>query len=149
MRPCLSSDKTRKGWLFHSWSLSRSLLSHSPSIVAGGQGLLFLEMCVHVIWLVLFNASEDWATIITCDLSLYLSVAPYLTWNDNHKLAIVIYISAEGGCTFSGGEGNCVYWYDARGQSSTHLKWQQMWISFPPPSKSLHAPLPLYVHSAH
>lgn len=24
-------------------------LSHSPSIVAGGQGLLFLEMCVHVI----------------------------------------------------------------------------------------------------
>lgn len=28
---------------------------------------------------------------------------------------------------------------DARGQSITHLKWQQMWISFPPPSKSLHA----------
>ncbi len=40
-------------------------LSHSPSIVAGGQGLLFLEMCVHVIWLVLFNASEEWATIVT------------------------------------------------------------------------------------
>lgn len=40
-------------------------LCHPPSTVAGGQGLLFLEMCVHVIWLVLFNASEEWATIVT------------------------------------------------------------------------------------
>lgn len=50
--------------LFLACSLSPSLC-HSPSIVAGGQGLLFLEMCVHVIWLVLFNASEEWATIVT------------------------------------------------------------------------------------
>lgn len=50
--------------LFLALSLPFSLC-HSPAIVAGGQGLLFLEMCVYVIWLVLFNASEEWATIVT------------------------------------------------------------------------------------